>query len=353
MSSIVENEGTYDCPMMPLDNSIQTSKTLKPELFINEFAQVPTKRSKIQFHEAIEIKKIPSEKKEHQSLLKLKKQIRNLIDFQSMRIALKDIPTNDFSKNIQISKNFQLITLDGEPVPELMLCKKCFQVRARGRLSSTPIVRHLKQHDKVEKSRMVEQKKKAKKTRYDVVYAASLTQAMKNSIPITKIGQECGENLAPEQRHGVMEMVLRKGEHEEQITLCKNLERNLWNKFHLEKSEQKRKEMSKELRYLESISGAVKSHTWEKNPQLANSMSSRISLGATEDTLSRKSKENVIAITISEANNTASSLRLGVREISEVCGTETISSDYIANKEAEKSPMVIAENDIKLEISND
>ncbi len=227
MSSIVENEGTYDCPMMPLDNSIQTSKTLKPELFINEFAQVPTKRSKIQFDDVNKIKKRPSEKPDHKSLLKLKKQIQNLIDFQSLRIALKDIPTNDFSKNIQISKNFQLITLDGEPVPELMLCKKCFQVRARGRLSSTPIVRHLKQHDKVEKSRMIEQKKKAKKTRYDVVYAASLTQAMKNSIPITKSGQECGENLAPEQRHGVMEMVLRKGEHEEQITLCKNLERNL------------------------------------------------------------------------------------------------------------------------------
>ena len=86
------------------------------------------------------------------------------------------------------------------------------------------------------------------------MYAASLTQAMKSSIPITKTGQECGENLAPEQRHGVIELVLRQGEHEEQLKLCKNLERNLWNKFHLEKSEQKRMEICKELRYLESIS---------------------------------------------------------------------------------------------------
>jgi len=175
MSSMSRNESQYDFPMRSLDASTHTTKIMNPHLLINEFAQVPTKRSKKQFDARKEIKKIPSEKTEHQSLLKLKKQIQNLIDFQSPRIVIKEIPTNDFSKNISISQNFQLITLDGEPVPELMLCKKCFQVRARGRLTSTPIVRHLKNHEKVEMTRKNEQKKKSYKNNNATQYASSLS----------------------------------------------------------------------------------------------------------------------------------------------------------------------------------
>ena len=115
------NENKYDFPMTSLEGSTHTTKIMKPHLLINKFAQVPKKPSKKQFDARNEIKKIPSEKTEHQSLLKLKKQIQNLLDFQSPRIGLKEIPTNDFSKNISISQNFQLITLDGEPVRELML----------------------------------------------------------------------------------------------------------------------------------------------------------------------------------------------------------------------------------------
>ena len=111
MSSISRNESTYDFPMTSLDASTHTAKIMKPQLLINEIAQVPTKRSKSQFDALNEIKKIPYEKTEHQSLLKLKKQIQNVIDFQSPRIAFKEIPTNDFSKNIRISQNFQLISL--------------------------------------------------------------------------------------------------------------------------------------------------------------------------------------------------------------------------------------------------
>ena len=92
--------------------------------------------------------------------MKLKKQIQNLIDFQSQRIALKEIPSNDFSKNIRNSQNFQLITLDGEPIPQLMVWKKCNQVRARCRLTATPIVRHLKQHEKLEKASTIDEKKR-------------------------------------------------------------------------------------------------------------------------------------------------------------------------------------------------
>ena len=344
MSTIVENEGTYGFPMMPLDSSTQTTKIL------NECAQVPTKRSKIQFDAHNEIKKIPSETTAHKSLLKLKKQIQNLIDFQSPRIALKEIPTNDFSKNIEFSKNFRLITLDGEPVPELMLCNKCNQVRARGRLSSTPIVRHLKQHEKVEKSRKIEQKKKAKKTNNNAVSAVSLTYAMKNSIPITKIGQECGEKLPHDKREEIVEMVLRQGKYEDQITLCKNLKRDLCNKIHLEKSEQKKKELAKELRALESISYAVKYRTLQKIPQLDNRLPSQISLAAPKNTHSRKSSENVMPSPIPEVINTGSLLSLGVPEMG---GAESISSEHFASDESEKSSSVIAENDIKLKIDND
>ena len=192
------NERRYEFPMTSLDASIHSSQTIKPQLLINESAKVPTKRSKIQFKAANEIKKSPSEKPDHQSLLKLKKLIQNLIDFQSPRSALKEIPTHDFTKNMRISQNFQLITKDGEPVPELMICKKCFQVRVRSRLTSTPIVRHLKQHETLENSMTINKKKNAKKKNNNnaLLYAASLNHAMKNYTPIPLVAQEYGTNLS-------------------------------------------------------------------------------------------------------------------------------------------------------------
>ena len=111
MSSMSRNESKYDFPMTSLEASTHTTNLMNPKLLINEFPQVPTKRSKSQFDAPNEIKKIPSEKTEHQSLLKLKKQIQNLIDFQSPRIALKEIPTNDFSKNILIKPKLPINNL--------------------------------------------------------------------------------------------------------------------------------------------------------------------------------------------------------------------------------------------------
>ena len=124
MSTMDEHEGMYNFPMKILDSSTQLTKINKRQLLHKEFPEVPRKISKTDLVAPNEIKKISSDKTDHQSLLKLKKQIQNLIEFQSRRIALIKIPKTEFSKHIQISQNFQLITLDGEPVPELMLCKK-------------------------------------------------------------------------------------------------------------------------------------------------------------------------------------------------------------------------------------
>ena len=137
--------------MIGLNRSNQPDKINKRQHIHKAFPDLPAKISKSNLVALKEIKKISSLKSNHQSILKLKKDIHNLIDFQRSQIGLTEIPTTHFSKHIHISQNFQLITLDGEPIPELMLCIKCNQVRARCRLAATPIVRHLKQHEKIEK----------------------------------------------------------------------------------------------------------------------------------------------------------------------------------------------------------
>ncbi len=65
-----------------------------------------------------------------------------------------------FTKNSILSKNFQLLTLDDEPIPELMLCKKCNEVCSRCRFTSNPVVRHLKKHGQVESTPKVFKKKR-------------------------------------------------------------------------------------------------------------------------------------------------------------------------------------------------
>ncbi len=109
MSTIIGNETTYAFPKKCSDASTQTTKIKKHRILLNESSLIPTKFSKIRFVSPNEINNTSSEETDHQSLLKLKKHIQTLIDFQSPRIVLIEIPTNEFAKHLQISQNFQLI----------------------------------------------------------------------------------------------------------------------------------------------------------------------------------------------------------------------------------------------------
>ena len=264
-----ENEGTYDFQMNTLETSNQMTKINKRQLLHKDFPEVPAKISKSNIVAAIEIKKLSLDKIEHQTLLKNKKDLQNLIEFQSPGITLIETPSSEFSKHIQISQTLQLITLDGEPIPELMLCKKCNQVRARCRLTATPIARHLKKHEKLENASTIEKKKKDKKNNNNgVFYAASLTHSMKNKTPITLLAQEYGNNLSHGQKRAIEKTILSQGDPEAHITLCKNLKRILCNKINLEKCEQKKKQLYKELRDMESVTCAVKFPTIERQRTL-------------------------------------------------------------------------------------
>jgi len=311
MSTIDEHEQTDAFPMNILDSSTQLTKINKRQLLHNEIPEIPPKISKPNLRAANEIKKISSEKRDHQSLLKLKKDIQNLIEFQSPRIALIEIATTEFSKHSHISQNFELITLDGEPIPELMLCKKCKQVRARCRMTSTPIVRHLKEHEKVEKARNVDQKKKDKKNNNNaLLYVASLTHAVKNCTPIPDVVQEYGNNLSRIQRRAIEKRILGPGDLEAKITLCNDLKRIVSKKIDLEKGEHKKKQLYRELSELESKSCAVRYHAIEKSGHLENPLSSQISFDEKENKESAQSKENIMTIPIPEVNNTISSVNV-------------------------------------------
>jgi len=143
-----------------VDASTQTMELIKDNLVSKENSQFPTNITMPGVVASNEVKEISSDKKDRQSIWKKKRQIQNLIDFQSPRIGLKEILTNDFSKNSLLSKNFQLITLDEEPIPELMICKKCNEVCSRCRFTSNPVVRHLKKHGQVDSTPKVLKKKR-------------------------------------------------------------------------------------------------------------------------------------------------------------------------------------------------
>ena len=220
-------------------------------------------------------------------------------------------------------------------------------------MTSTPIVRHLKQHEKLAKARKIEKKKKDKKNNNNgVLYAASLTHAMKNKTPIPLLAQEYGNNLSNVQKRGIEKMTMSQGDREAQITLCKNLKRILCNKINIEKCEQKKKQLYKELRDMESETCAVKYRTIEKTPHQENRFSSQISFTETENIQSTKSQEKFMSIPIPEVINAESSVALP-GQVLEAAGTGSTSIAPVENEESPKSLSDISENDINLEINND
>jgi len=325
MCTMDESEQTYDFPMNILDSSTQITKINKRQLLHKEVPEVPRKISKTDLVVANEIKKISSDKTGHQSLLKLKKQIQNLIDFQSTRIVLIEIPTTDFSKHKQIKQNFQLITLDGEGIPELMLCKKCKQVRARGLMTATPIVRHLKQHEQEEMASKIVPKKKANNENNGILYARSLTHAMKNSVSIPNDAQECGANLNRDIRLAIEKTVLSQGDPEPQLRLYKNLKWNLWDRIDIEKSERKKKQLYKDLKSLELIFRHANDTRREKIPEVDIRKSPQLAFVEPENRQGPHSKENVVPAHIPDASNTSASIIFPAQEIIDVDGTENLS----------------------------
>ena len=79
-------------------------------------------------------------------MLDLKAEIQSLIDFQSTRIELREFPQDPFSNSRAMYKIFQLIILDKEPVPTLVLCLKCRKLLVRYRPSGTNLIRHYHRH---------------------------------------------------------------------------------------------------------------------------------------------------------------------------------------------------------------
>ena len=236
-----------------------------------------------------------------------------------------------------------------------MLCKKCKQFRARCRLTSTPIVRHLKQHEQAQMARNFVQKKKGnnKKNNNGVLYAACLTDAMKYSLPISKVGQEYGERLHREQRHGIVKMVLSQGAQEAQLILCKNLQRNLWNKINLENSEQKKKKLYKELKSIEWLILEARNQGSDKAPIGEQRLASHASSKQAKSKQAPNLENKVLPIAKPGASDPSVPTNLATQEMNEDDGMEIISITPAANYEPIKYVSLNSDNEIKLEICND
>ena len=233
MSEVSGNNPKY------VNASTQTRKTKMPDL-ANQLSPSPTKIPKFRSVAQDGLMEKVLEKKDHQALLTQKKQIQNLIDFQSPRIVLTEFPNTEYSRNTKISINFQLITLDNEPIIQLMLCKKCKQVRAQGHMTSSTVVRHLKQHEQVDIAHKIVPKKRCSKNQNAVNYAASLSQAMKTSCPIPVDAQAYAKNLPRDFRQAIEKIIRDQGDPVSQMTFTKHLNRNWSNRVNFEKNENKK-----------------------------------------------------------------------------------------------------------------
>ena len=358
MSEVSGNNPKY------VNASTQTRKTKMPDLAI-QLSPIPTKIPKFRSVAQDELMEKVLEKKDHQALLKQKKQIQNLIDFQSPRIVLTEFPHTDYSRNKKISINFQLITLDDEPINELMLCKKCKQVRARGHMTSSTVVRHLKQHQQVDIAHKIVPKKRCSKNQNGLKYAASLSQAMKTTCPIPVDAQEYAKNLPRGYKQTIEKTIGTQGDSEAQMTFRKNLNRTLSNRICFEMSEKKKEQLLHELR---SNERAYSPELYPKNVYHTrdNTFPSKVSLKEKETTQSKQANLSVSdtpimpeSLPVSDQNNTCSSnpsvsqsANLRPAERLEEAGLEIQSIEPAGNGVSISSSSPIEETEIKVEIPN-
>ena len=220
-------------------------------------------------------------------------------------------------------------------------------------MTATPIVRHLKLHEEAERAGKVAKKKKGKNNNNHVLYAASLTQAMKDSFTISKGGLECREKLPRNLRYITLKTLLSEAAPEAQTNLYKNLKRYLLNKINLEKSEQKKKQLFKDLKNLEFIYTVATEEVTGKPPIGEPLLSSHASSLVPETNQATNVENNVLPRPIPDANITSVTGNLTTHEMNEHVPMEIISMAPAAIEEAIKYTSLIAENEIKSEINNE
>jgi len=348
MSEVSGNNPKY------VNASTQTRKTKMSDL-ANRLSPIPTKIPKFRsVAEDVVIQNV-SDKKDHQALLKQKKQIQTLINFKSPRIVLTEFPNTEYSRNNKISINFQLITLDNEPITQLMLCKKCMQVRAQGHMTSSTVVRHLKQHEQVDIAHKIVKKKRISKNQNGLKYASCLSQAMKTSCPIPVDAQQYAKNLPRSYRQEIEKTIRNQGDPVSQMTFSKHLNRNLSN---FEKSENKKKQLLQELRWNERAYCQDLNHPKE-SPKLDTSFDSQLSLEEEETPPSKQTKVSVMPKPMTNENITCSSnltnsqsANLRGAERLEEAGLEIQSIEPAGKEVSRRSSSSIEETEIKVEIPN-
>ena len=93
-------------------------------------------------------RKIKSSKRESKPHLDQKSKLQYLIDFKCPRIDVQEIPYDPLSKHGEKIQLFQLVSLDGQPIKNLVLCSKCKRLLVRYKPSATNLIRHFERHKK-------------------------------------------------------------------------------------------------------------------------------------------------------------------------------------------------------------
>ena len=232
------------------------------------------------------------------------------------------------------------------------------QVRAQGHMTSSTVVRHLKQHEQVDIAHKIVPKKRSSKNQNGLKYASCLSQAMKSSCPIPVDAEEYSKNLPRYYRQGIEKTIRNQGDPVSQMTFTKHLNRNLRNRLNCEKSENKKNQLLQELR------GNERAYSPELKPQnetpyFDTSFGSQDSFEEPETTQSKQRKVSGMPKPMTNENKTCSSNptiiqspNLRPAEMVEEAGLEIQSIEPAWNGGSIRSSSPIEETEIKVEIPN-
>ena len=83
---------------------------------------------------------------QHQSVAK-RGEIQELVDYNSPELTFHEMHLCPFSKNHEVGEHFELISMGGKPLPNLVLCKQCKKVLVRYNRSTNSLRIHLERHE--------------------------------------------------------------------------------------------------------------------------------------------------------------------------------------------------------------
>jgi len=82
----------------------------------------------------------------YQKSLLRRGEVQDLVDYTSPKIIFHQMNLNPFGNNHWVAEHFNLVSMEGKPVKNVVVCKICKRVQIRFQNGTTNLKSHLKHH---------------------------------------------------------------------------------------------------------------------------------------------------------------------------------------------------------------